>query len=47
MEPFKNIYNEPFFAGFTKALQRLLPDFDQALFLNRIFDNEWENRELK
>ncbi|MBL4734720.1 MAG: DNA alkylation repair protein [Flavobacteriales bacterium] len=46
-EPFKNIYNQKFFEKFTKALLVVIPDFDKASFLNHIYDNEWENRELK
>jgi len=46
-EPFKNIYNQKFFEQFTKTLLAVIPSFDKASFLNRIYDNEWENRELK
>ena len=46
-EPFKNIYNEQFFTGFTNALKCIINDFDERLFLSQIFDNEWENREIK
>lgn len=47
MEPFKNIYNQTFFEGFTKALQAALPKLDKTSFLNHIYDDEWESRELK
>lgn len=43
-EPFKNIFNEEFFNGFTKALKHILDDFDENLFLSQIIDEEWENR---
>jgi 3-methyladenine DNA glycosylase AlkC len=43
-EPFKNIYNEQFFDGFTKALKCIIDDFDERKFLSQIFDDEWENR---
>lgn len=46
-EPLKNIYNDTFFQDFTKILHHLLPDFDKDLFLTQIYDEEWENRELK
>ena len=46
-EPFKNIYNEPFFNEFTNALKCIINDFDERLFLSQIFDNEWENRGIK
>jgi len=46
-ELFKNIYNQEFFNEFTSRLQPVIPDFNRSSFLNTIFDNEWENRELK
>ena len=46
-EPFKNIYNEQFFNGFTNALKCIINDFDERLFLSRIFDGKWGNREIK
>lgn len=46
-EPLKNIYNQQFFEAFTNALKNILLDFDEERFLNKIFDSEWENRELK
>jgi len=46
-EPLKNIYNQQFFNGFTKEMQNVIDDFDKDLFLAKIYDDEWENRELK
>ncbi len=46
-EAFKNIYNKRFFEGFIKALLFVIPNFDKKQFLNNIYDDEWENRELK
>lgn len=46
-EPLKNIYNQKFFDEFSKALKLIIPNFDKNLFLNKIYDNEWKNRELK
>jgi 3-methyladenine DNA glycosylase AlkC len=46
MEPFKNMYNEQFFDGFTKVLKRIITDFDERKFVSLIMDDEWENREL-
>ena len=43
----KNIVNRPFFDGFTKALKCIVDDFDEHMFLSRIMDDEWENREIK
>jgi 3-methyladenine DNA glycosylase AlkC len=45
-EPFKNMWNERFFDGFTKALKSVVDDFDEHKFLSQIMDDEWENREL-
>lgn len=46
-EPFKYIYNEVFFAGFTETLAQTISGFDKTAFLAQIFDAEWANRELK
>ena len=45
-EPLKNMFNEPFFGRFTKALKRVI-DLDERKFVSQVMDNEWENRELK
>jgi 3-methyladenine DNA glycosylase AlkC len=45
-EPFKNMWNERFFSGFTKALNNVLDEFDERAFLSQIRDNEWDNKEL-
>lgn len=42
-EPIKNIYNRDFFDVFLKNL----PEVPPSVFLDKIFDSEWENRELK
>ncbi|MCF6280498.1 MAG: DNA alkylation repair protein [Flavobacteriaceae bacterium] len=46
-ELFKNIYNQKFFDTFIDAILQIKPDFNQKSFKNSIYDNEWENRELK
>ena len=46
-ELFKNIYNEKFFDGFIKSVEEVVPNFNKKLFLNDIYDSEWETRELK
>ena len=46
MEPFKNMWNDRFFSGFTNVLKSGIDDFDEHLFLSQIMDDEWENREL-
>lgn len=45
-ELFKNMWNEQFFGGFTKALKCIIEDFDERLFLSQVIDDEWENKEL-
>ena len=42
-EPLKNIYNRDFFHIFLKNL----PEVPPSVFLDKIFDAQWENRELK
>lgn len=44
---FKDIYNQVFFESFTEILIQIKPDFDKKSFLKCIYDDEWENRELK
>lgn len=46
-EPFKNMYNEPFFERFSEDLKLIINDFDAREFVAQIMDDEWENRELK
>jgi 3-methyladenine DNA glycosylase AlkC len=45
-EPFKNMYNEQFFARFMKAFKRVIY-IDEQKFVSQVMDNEWKNRELK
>ncbi|MDF2191848.1 DNA alkylation repair protein [Paraflavitalea sp. CAU 1676] len=47
MEPFKNLYNDTFFNGLTSVLSKTLKDFDKKQFLKKIYDKDWEARELK
>lgn len=46
-ELFKNIYSPEFFEKFTVIVGQHLPRFDRSAFLEQIYDDEWENRELK
>ncbi|NAS13311.1 DNA alkylation repair protein [Poritiphilus flavus] len=46
-ELLKNIYNRAFFDAFTSIFQEVAPSFSTSQFLNEIFDDEWEDRELK
>jgi len=46
-EPFKNLFNQAFFDALTAAVSQVYPTFDKAAFLARIYDDQWEGRELK
>lgn len=46
-EALKNMYNLPFFNQFCLILKQAHSKFDNQLFINLLFDQEWENRELK
>jgi 3-methyladenine DNA glycosylase AlkC len=46
-EPLKNIYNHTFFDAFTQALKKLSADFNKSLFLEELFNDQWEAKELK
>lgn len=46
-EPLKNLYNETFFSGLIEKFRAVKSDFDGSLFKEKIFDENWENRELK
>lgn len=47
MEPLKFMYNQSLLANFATILQRVYSSFDQNRFLRRVFDDVWEQRELK
>ena len=46
-EPLKNLYNKSFFDDFIEAIKLIVPNINKSMFLNKIYDNKWENRELK
>jgi len=46
-ELLKNVYNQQFFNEFIVAIKKVLPEFDETTFLKNIYDDEWEQRELK
>ncbi len=43
----KNVYSKKFFDSFLKSLKKVSPKLDTTSFLNQIFDEKWDNRELK
>jgi 3-methyladenine DNA glycosylase AlkC len=46
-EPLKNLYNEAFFNDLVDNLKLLLPEFREDVFLNKIYQSEWNEFELK
>ena len=46
-EPLKNLYNKTFFAAFTYACEQVIPSFSTDQYLKEIYDQDWEQRELK
>lgn len=43
----KDIYSPLFFDRFSDVLSVSLPSFDKQIFLNKIFDKDFQNKELK
>lgn len=46
-EPLKNLYTPAYVQTLADALHNVNPAFVPARFMARVFDSEWENRELK
>lgn len=46
-EPLKHLYNAPFFEKFVNEVNEVLPHFDKKAFLKQIFNDDWEEKELK
>jgi hypothetical protein len=46
-EPLKNVYNPAFFKVFTGAVSGVLPRFKTKSFLQQVFNEDWQSRELK
>ena len=43
----KDIYSPEFYYTLGQALAQIIPTFDQQKFIQYIFDEQWENKELK
>ncbi len=43
----KELYSKDFFLNLSSVLQEVLLDFNPAIFLEQIFDEDWNNKELK
>jgi len=46
-EPLKNLYSQQFFEQLSSVLDDVIPGFDTTQFVEKIFDSDWEQRELK
>lgn len=46
-EPLKNMYNETFVQNLATALANVESNFDVSAFTQSVFDDAWDNRELK
>lgn len=47
MEPLKNLYNTRFLSSFAAHFHEVAPHFEKERFLHDVFDQQWEERELK
>ena len=47
MEPLKNLYSTAFLNNFAEQVKQVVPSLDAQEFVSQIFDQEWEQRELK
>ena len=43
----KDLYSPEFYDNFTKVFKKVAPSFNKKTFLRLIFDERWEERELK
>ncbi len=46
-EPLKYIYSKPLFESFTETFLTVVPHFNKKGFINDIYNEEWDNLELK
>ena len=46
-ELFKNLYNESFFELFSSTLSQAVNNFNKTAFLNDVYSDNWEEKELK
>ncbi|MBS1493095.1 MAG: DNA alkylation repair protein [Bacteroidetes bacterium] len=46
-EPLKNMFSKEYLNNFADVFVKIYPKFDKAKFLNLVFDNDWDNKELK
>lgn len=46
-EPLKNLYNEKLFDILCRSCEEIIPGFNKDQFLQEIYDQQWDERELK
>ena len=46
-EPLKNLYNLQFFKHFARSVRQVQPQFNEKQFFKQLFDEQWEEKELK
>ncbi|MEI6864433.1 DNA alkylation repair protein [Flavicella sp.] len=46
-EPLKNMFNLGFIVPFSEVCNKHIPNFNKNHFINAVFDDNWENLELK
>lgn len=46
-ELLKNVYDQSFLQTFTRTVKTVVPQFDRGGFATAVFDNTWDNLELK
>ena len=46
-EPLKNLINNEFFVYLNSVLSQTIDNFDEKQFMNLVYDENWQNRELK
>ena len=46
-EPLKNLYSKSFIENVSIVLNKTVPGFNKKEFVQKVFDKEWPNRELK
>ena len=43
----KELYNKEFIITLAKDIHHIYPKFNQNYFIQKVFDNDWTNKELK
>ncbi len=46
-EPLKNAYNQQYITRLAKSIKQAWSSFDESLFISKVLDDQWEDKELK